>query len=136
MDEAQIDTDTLSEIIKAKNSQVLHHANQYLTKHAQLSFSAITYYELVRGLRQRQAGRLSQALATLVNHSLILPVSLPVLARAAELWAYAFDRGLPRNDADLIIAASALEFNRVLVTGNTSHFAWVPQLRLQNWRQP
>jgi len=44
--------------------------------------------------------------------------------------------GHPGRDADLIIAATALEHGRVLVTGNTLHFAWVPGLKLSNWRLP
>ena len=34
-----------------------------------------------------------------------------------------------------IIAATALEHKRVLVTGNTAHFSWVPGLRVEDWRQ-
>ena len=44
--------------------------------------------------------------------------------------------GHPQTDADLIIAATALEHSRVLVTGNTTHFAWIPSLTLENWRAP
>jgi tRNA(fMet)-specific endonuclease VapC len=59
-----------------------------------------------------------------------------IFDRAADLWAFARKAGLPRNDADLIIAATALEHERTLVTGNTAHFSWVPGLVLENWRQP
>lgn len=37
---------------------------------------------------------------------------LPVLMRAADLWAEARRLGHPRNDADIIIAATALEEGR------------------------
>jgi predicted nucleic acid-binding protein len=33
-----------------------------------------------------------------------------------------------------VIAATALEHNLVLVTGNTTHFAWVTGLRVEDWR--
>jgi len=59
---------------------------------------------------------------------------MPVLMRAADLWAEAHRLGNPRNDADMIIAATALEEGRVLVTGNKSHFAWINGLRLADWR--
>jgi len=29
-----------------------------------------------------------------------------------------------------------LEHSRVLITGNTLHFSWIPGLRLDDWRQP
>jgi predicted nucleic acid-binding protein len=56
--------------------------------------------------------------------------------RAAELWADARTGGQPHDDADLIIAATALETGRVLVTGNVPHFAWITGLRLEDWRHP
>jgi predicted nucleic acid-binding protein len=33
-----------------------------------------------------------------------------------------------------MIAATALLHNLVLVTGNTQHFAWIPGLKLDDWR--
>ena len=71
-----------------------------------------------------------------VGTSDVFPVSLPVLMRAADLWAEGRNGGHPHNDADLIIAATALETQRVLVTGNTSHYSWISGLRLQDWRMP
>jgi len=41
---------------------------------------------------------------------------------------------LPHGDADLIIAATALETGRVLVTGNTAHYSWIPGLTLDDRR--
>jgi tRNA(fMet)-specific endonuclease VapC len=38
-------------------------------------------------------------------------------------------------DADLLIAATALEANRTLVTNNLFHFQRIPTLVLQNWKQ-
>jgi hypothetical protein len=51
MDEALLDTDILSVIFKAKNPQVLNVGRQYLAQHQRFAFSAITLYEVIRGLR-------------------------------------------------------------------------------------
>jgi tRNA(fMet)-specific endonuclease VapC len=59
-----------------------------------------------------------------------------VLERAEDLWVIGENGGHPHSDADLIIAATALEHERELVTGNTAHFAWIPGLILVDWRQP
>jgi tRNA(fMet)-specific endonuclease VapC len=134
MDEALLDTDILSEVLKAKNPQVLDTASRYLAEHQRFAFSAITFYEIVRGLRANQAVRALAEFLKLAGGSDVLPVSLSVLKRAAELWAEARQAGYPSDDADLIIAASALESQRVLVTGNTSHFAWISGLSLADWR--
>lgn len=37
------------------------------------------------------------------------------------------------GNADLLIAATALEHGMTLVTGNTKHFARIPGLQLENW---
>jgi tRNA(fMet)-specific endonuclease VapC len=135
MVEALIDTDILSEVIKRKDSRVLTKARRYLAEHQRFAFSSITAYEIIRGMRASQATRqLSDFLKTVATSD-VLPANMPVLMRAAELWAEAYRSGRPQSDADLIIAATALEDSRVLVTGNTEHFAWIPGLTLDNWRE-
>ncbi|HEX3657883.1 MAG TPA: type II toxin-antitoxin system VapC family toxin [Pirellulales bacterium] len=134
MDEALLDTDVLSEVLKRKDQQVLITARQYLAEHQRFTFSAITVYEIVRGMRATGATRQLAGFLKTVETSEVLPANLPVLMRAADLWSDARNSGHPRDDADLIIAATALEAGRVLVTGNTQHFSWIPGLRLADWR--
>jgi tRNA(fMet)-specific endonuclease VapC len=45
-------------------------------------------------------------------------------------------RGLLLEDADLLIAATALTYQLTLVTNNTQHFSRIPGLRLENWLLP
>ena len=134
MDQALIDTDILSEVLKGKNARVLKHAQQYLAEHGRMVFSAITLYEVVRDFRATGAVRQLANFLKLTENSDVLPISGAVLDRAAGLWAEAYTSGHARDDADLIIAATALEARRVLVTGNTNHFDWIPQLQLADWR--
>jgi tRNA(fMet)-specific endonuclease VapC len=136
MDESLLDTDILSEVLKRRDKRVLAKARRYLTQHRRFAFSAITAYEIVRGMRASQASRQLGEFLKTIGTSEVFPVTMPVLLRASELWAEATRLGRPQNDADLIIAATALEHSRVLVTGNTEHFAWIPNLNLQNWREP
>ena len=135
MEAALIDTDILSEVLKRKNPQVLATAESYLDEHLRLAYSAFTVYEVIRGLREKNASRQLSEFLKLVSTSEVLPVTLSVLMRASELWADARYQGLPHNDADLIIAATALEANRVLVTGNRQHFDWIPGLTVEDWRE-
>ena len=136
MDEALVDTDLLSEVLKAQDTRVLGKAQQYLTEHGHLSFSAITFYEVVRGMLAHRAPKQLANFLERADDSDVIPISLPILLRAANLWAAARAGGHPSDDADLIIAATALEVGRVLVTGNTAHFSWIPGLRIEDWRQP
>lgn len=136
MDEAVLDSDILSEVLKGKDRQVAMHARQYLSQHLQLAFSTISYYEILRGIKAKGAIRQLKAFQQVCGAAKLLPVTLPILARAAELWAVAGAGGHPRGDADLIVAATALEIGRVLITGNASHFAWIPGLQVEDWRRP
>ena len=134
MDEAILDTDILSEVLKKKDPRVVSTAQKYLAQHQRLAFSAITAYEIIRGMRANRATRQLAEFLRMLSTSDVFPVSVPVLICAADLWAEARNGGHPQDDADLIIAATALEAHRVLVTGNTNHFSWIKGLQLFDWR--
>ncbi|HEY5315342.1 MAG TPA: type II toxin-antitoxin system VapC family toxin [Pirellulales bacterium] len=136
MDETLLDTDVLSEVIKRHDPTVKHNAAQYLQAHGQFAFSALTRFEVERGYKEKNAAQQLARFATFCNHSLVLAITDPILHRAGDLWAFARQHGHPHGDADVIIAATALELQRVLVTGNSQHFSWVAGLRLTNWRNP
>jgi tRNA(fMet)-specific endonuclease VapC len=136
MDKAVLDTDILSELLKKNDQQVLSTARQYLAEHERLAFSAITAYEIIRGMRAAGAVRQLADFLNVVGISDVFPIDMPILMRAADLWADARNGGHPRDDADLIIAATALQTRRVLVTGNTDHFSWISGLTLADWRSP
>ncbi len=135
MDETILDTDILSEVLKRKDPQVLANARQYLSEHQRFAFSEMTVYEIVRGLKATHATHQLADFLRTVGTSDVVPVSRSVLMRASDLWVDGRVGGHPHDDADLIIAATALETRRVLVTGNTSHYAWINGLILQDWRQ-
>jgi tRNA(fMet)-specific endonuclease VapC len=91
---------------------------------------------VLRGLKEKNATTQLANFQTFCRNTLLLPVTDDVLDRASDLWVTGRRQGLAPKDADLIIAATALEQSRELVTGNTPHFAWIPGLTLADWRQP
>jgi tRNA(fMet)-specific endonuclease VapC len=131
---ALLDTDMLSEVFKQKNAKVVQRAADYLKQHGQFSFSAFTFYEILRGLKAKKAAKQLGKFATFCQHSTIFPVTQAILVRAADLWVLGRKGGHPHRDADLLIAATAQQHGRELVTGNTVHFAWIPNLAIQDWR--
>jgi tRNA(fMet)-specific endonuclease VapC len=131
---ALLDTDMLSEVLKQKNASVIQRAADYLHHHHQFTFSAITYYEVLRGLKAKNATKQLQNFATFCQHSTIVDVTRAVLERASDLWVMGEQGGYPHRDADLMIGATALENGLVLVTGNTKDFAWMPGLTIEDWR--
>ena len=136
MDSALLDTDMLNEVLKRKNINVVRHSADYLVQHGQFAISSITWYEVLRGLLEKNATTQLAQFRTFCGNSLLLPVADDVLERAAQLWVAGRRQGLAPKDADLVIGATALVHGRMLVTGNTQHFAWIQQLNLANWRDP
>jgi predicted nucleic acid-binding protein len=134
MDIVLLDTDVLSEILKQRHQNVVARAVDYLRSHGSFAFSAFTRFEISRGFREKGATNQLTRFKEFCRHSTIISVTDSVLDRAEELWVFARRGGHPVGDADLIIAATALETGRVLVTGNTAHYEWISGLALQNWR--
>jgi tRNA(fMet)-specific endonuclease VapC len=54
MPESLLDTDTLSGIMR-QNPVALHHAQAYLSVYSQFTISAMTRYEILRGLKAKNA---------------------------------------------------------------------------------
>jgi tRNA(fMet)-specific endonuclease VapC len=79
-----LDTDILSELLK-QHPFVLQRVRTYLAEHERLAFSIITRYELLRGLKAKQARTQEAAFTLLCQASLILPLTDQVVDRAATL---------------------------------------------------
>ncbi|MGL6076704.1 MAG: type II toxin-antitoxin system VapC family toxin [Fimbriiglobus sp.] len=130
-----LDADILSEVLKQRNPHVLQHAANYLALHGAFTFSAMSRYEIRRGYLLASATTRLPAFENFCQHSRIITISEAVLLHAADLWVTARQQGHPSGDADIIIAATALAEGCVLATGNTRHYAWMPNLTIVDWRQ-
>lgn len=131
---ALLDTDILSELLK-QHPQVTQRVRRYLAEHDRLTFSIITQYEILRGLKAKQARAQEAAFAALCQVSFILPLTDRVVERAAMLYGELYRRGELLADADLLIAATALDAQRILITNNLAHFQRIPDLLVENWKQ-
>lgn len=131
-----LDTDTLSEFMKRRNATVMAKAKAYLKQHGQFTFSEFTRFEVRRGYIDKRATRQLAKFDVFCAHSLVLPIDRVIFDRAALLWSIARQGGDPRSDADVLIGATALVRDLVLVTGNRLHFAWMPGLQIDDWRAP
>jgi tRNA(fMet)-specific endonuclease VapC len=134
MDAARLDTDMLNEVLKQKNANVVQHATNYLKQHGHFAISSMTRYELLRGLKKKAATAQLARFDTFCQNRLVLPITDAILDRAADLWVEARKIGQAGRDADLIIAATALEHSLELVTGNTKDYSWIANIKLNDWR--
>ena len=130
-----VDTDVLSELLKGRNPIVERQALDYSRLVGPLTFSAVTRFEIMRGLKLQQATAQLNKFFGFCTHSVVLPVDEAVFDRASDLWVTARSQGLPHGDADLLIAATALRHGLLLATGNHAHFSWIAGLSLVDWRR-
>jgi tRNA(fMet)-specific endonuclease VapC len=138
MDRCLLDTSTLSDVIDlpTKRSPVVSKRSKaYLRAQGHFTFSEISCYEILRGLRKKVARVQEQRFHAFCEHCERLPVTAEVFDRAATLWAEGQLKGIVIGDADLVIAATALIEGLTLATDNIKHFEWIDGLTLINWRQ-
>lgn len=64
----------------------------------------------------------------------MFPLSDEIVVRAAEIYGDLHKRGALIEDADILIAATALEHGLALVTENPSHFGRIQNLIVEGWR--
>jgi tRNA(fMet)-specific endonuclease VapC len=130
------DTDVVSGYRKGKNPNILHKALLYLGTYRRAIFSLITRYEILRGLKAKNAKKQLVSFETFCQQHDVLPVTEPIIVIAADIWASLRQAGTPIGDDDIFIAATALHHGLALATGNVAHFSRIPGLILEDWTKP
>src|SRR6266496_3252871 len=108
MDRRLLDTSALSDFVKPPSKRfptVANHFKQYMRAHGCVTYSEISCFEILRGLRKKNAVAQVRRFFEFCERSELLPVEFPILDRAASLWADGQRRGIVVDDSDLIIAA-------------------------------
>jgi predicted nucleic acid-binding protein len=96
-----------------------------------LSISVVTYGEILEGIYYGSAPEEHERdFRTLLQGVDRVPLSDSIFERFARLRGQLRQRGRLIGDLDLLIAATALEHDLVLVTRNRRHFDRIPDLRL------
>ncbi|HEO69993.1 MAG TPA: type II toxin-antitoxin system VapC family toxin [Candidatus Hydrogenedentes bacterium] len=127
-----LDTDTLSAVMRG-NRVAESKARDYLVARGRFCFSIITRYEILRGLKAKQAARQIAFFERLCARSDVLTLTDASIVRAAELYAELRARGALIGDADILIAATALVRGAGVVTNNQGHFNRIDGLYVENW---
>lgn len=85
MGPALLDTDTLSEVMKGRDPHVREKARQYLATYGRFTFSIITRYEILRGLKVKSAAQQLAAFAERCRHSHLLQMTDDVIIRGQPI---------------------------------------------------
>lgn len=127
-----VDTDTLSFILRGQEP-VLTKSRAYVRDYGKLAISVLTCYEILRGLIYAGATTKLTAFETFLRANHVFTLDLAVCRKAAEIHATLRQKGMLLEDADLLIASTAIVNECVLVTHNVAHYERVPGIELEDW---
>jgi tRNA(fMet)-specific endonuclease VapC len=127
-----LDTDIVSYFLRG-HSAVEKHISAYLDEYSKLQFSIFTQYEIISGLRYRDARNHLQRFRKFMVFNRVIPLTEQSVEIATEVYATLRSEGHTIDDIDILIASIALEHDWHLVTNNTKHFAPIPNLIVENW---
>ncbi len=96
------------------------------------AMSVITYGELLYGIKKSKSPKKQKQLDGLLDdlHMVILPITEAIIKRFITIKLLMETGGEKLADFDLLIAATAIEHNLTLITGNKKHFQRIKGLTL------
>ena len=110
-----LDTNIVTAILK-KNKKVEQKLKEVQVERKGVFISGITYYEIKRGLLATNATRKLLEFGGLCRRYRVLPVEIEVLEKASEIHAELKGQGRLLEDADILIAATAIAQGLILVS--------------------
>lgn len=122
-----VDTDVLIWFFRGRPS-----ARAIIEDCPDIGLSAVTYMELVQGARNRKELRLLRRTIG-VNIWQVFPITETISHRATMyVENHALSHGMQLADA--LIAATAIEAGLTLVTANTRHYRFLPDISMLRYR--
>jgi len=127
-----LDTNIISALLKG-NQRVKDRVENVVRRGEDVFISAICYYEIKRGLLDANATtKISKFNQFCRLFGILMLDTQSMFDRAAEIYVNLKQKGELINDADILIASSAMEQNLILVTDD-SDFNKIPNVKIENW---
>ena len=125
-----LDTDIASYLIRGDHPSV---TEKFTELYEKCVISSITAAELQYGARKRNNRALTQKVQALCDLIPIISWNEDAAGNYAKLRVELETAGTPIGNMDMMIAASAIAEEAVLVTNNTGHFSKIASLNLEDW---
>jgi tRNA(fMet)-specific endonuclease VapC len=130
--EPLIDTDILSMFLRG-NQEVKTRIEEYLSQFPKINISILTYYEILSGLKHKNASKQLEFFRNFCLELSIIPITRESVEKSANIYAKLKKNGEIIDDVDILIAGICLENNYILVTNNTKHFSRIKNIKIENW---
>ncbi len=130
-----LDTCVISDFIKGESNTL---ARIRQTPPSEIAVSSITVMELRYGLQlnPQRAQKVEPVISNFLTSVVLLPFDEVDAEQAGQIRSSLKTQGQPIGAYDVLIAATALRHQLVMVTANQREFERIPRLQLENWRQP
>ena len=125
-----LDTCICIALIKG-NPSVVEHIRQVGIDECKVS--DITLAELYFGAFKSEREEHFEDVIEIMNLFEQYPIN--ALRKYGEIRWMLESQGKPIGDMDMFIAATAIEEDLILVTGNVKHFSRIPSLKTENWME-
>ncbi len=127
-----LDTNIVTAHLK-QNERIITKLEEVSLQGQKAFVSGISYYEIKRGLLAVNATRKLSIFNTFCQtYRLLLLDDIEILEKASEIYADLKQRGRPIQDADILIAATAIIRGLILVS-NDSDLLRVQGVTVENW---
>ena len=134
MKQALIDSNILSYFFNS-HTQVVENVDKYTDVFNKLNISILTYYEILSGLKHRDARRQLSVFQSFVEENNVIHLTVQAIEIAADIYAETRRSGTPVDDIDILIASTAIENGWALVTHNRKHFEKITGLEIEDWAE-
>lgn len=132
MQKVLLDSNIISYFLRGEPS-VVTELGKYQEYFAQITFSILTYYEIISGLKYRDSKKILTFFEELADESEILGFNQETAEIASEIYCDLRHRGLLVPSIDIFIGATAIQHDLTLVTANIKHFQIMKNLKYVNW---
>jgi predicted nucleic acid-binding protein len=129
-----LDTGTITKLLKKHpgNQRVLDRFRRAIRRNSLFIMCPVVFYEIKRELVIKNAVAQLTAFEGLAESMVWREFNLAIWDRASGLWADLRSRGRSHHDADVLIAAHAVEYGAAIVTTNLEHFQDIGA-RVEDW---
>jgi tRNA(fMet)-specific endonuclease VapC len=127
-----LDTDTISFYLKG-NKTVAEKTIESYRQHQCIYLSVVTYYEIMNGLLFKDAHKQLAIFNNLIESCQVMPINTDIANIAAEIYADLRRRNQVIGHTDVLIGATAIHHDMVIITNNQADFSRIPNLDLDNW---
>lgn len=127
-----LDANIVSYLLKG-NKEIFSKLSDLASNDHIISIPNIVYYEIKRGLLASGSTSKLNRFVSFANALGIVELKTSTLDIAAQIYSDLKKAGTLIEDDDIIIGASALENNAILVTNNERHLGRIKDLKYEVW---